>query len=183
MKTPLFAVIAMLMIAGCAKPYYSAGRGGPLASVTYVRQDATHYIDENSGAPIPEAELSAFTGRWISTDNQRLFPTTIYLYKTEACNGAPDLMGRLDARRAATASKTVAVRAGVPLVNSFRTKFKTCQRECYKFFYSSSVFVPEQGGRYEVIVEPINGVTVYRLGEGGKKTLEASSVPAGACRY
>jgi hypothetical protein len=75
------------------------------------------------------------------------------------------------------------VQSGVSLVNSYRMKYQTCQRGCYKYFYTSSVFVPEKGMDYDIILEPIDGVDVYKIDNGMKIKQEGSAKISESCRY
>ncbi len=183
MKKLLVLAILLSLLSGCAKPIYSVDRSGGLASVTYVRHDVNHYISEQTGEIVPAAEKETFAGKMISTEYRRTFPTAIYLYQSVECSKNPTIMGRLDLKRPKTASATFQVKAGAPLVNSFRTKFQSCQRDCYKYFYTSSVFTPEENAHYEVVVEPIDGVTVYKLENGAKHLLEVTSNLPKACQF
>ncbi len=181
MKKTIAALGLLALIAGCAKPLYMVDQGGKLASVTYIREDVNHYISEDSGNIISKNKKDQFPGTLFSTQEGRSLPTTIYVYKSRECSGSPAIMGHLKPYQGASA--TLPVKAGVPLVNVYRTKYQTCKRECYKHFYTSSVFVPKENMHYEVVVEPINGVSVYTIEQGKRVKQDVDSNLPASCQY
>lgn len=181
MKT-VSLIAALALLAGCAKPVYTVDRSGATASVTYLREDVNHYIAQDTGAVVPEDRKDTYRAPLIWTEFTPSFPTVVYLYRSAQCSGGPVVMGRLDRDRGPYIL-TREVKAGVPLVNSYRTKFQTCDRDCYKHFYTSSVFTPEPDGRYEVVIEPIDGTRVYKLVEGGRTEVETGPALPPSCQY
>ncbi len=171
------------LLVGCASPVYLVDNNGPLASVTYVRTEVNHYISEQTGEVVPSDQVATFSGRMITTEHRKTYPTTLYLYDTVDCSDSPTVMGSIDYDDPNARRVTLQVAAGVPLVNSYRTQFKTCERDCYKRFYVSSMFVPQANARYEVVVEPIDGVTVYQwVGDEKQPVAVETNLPK-ACQY
>ncbi len=183
MKKFILLISFLTLLSGCAKPIYSVDNSGALASVTYVRQDVNHYISEKTGNIVPVDEKDTFNGKLISTEYRRTFPTAIYLYKSVACSSSPVVMGQLNLNRSVSSTATFKVKAGVPLVNSYRTKYQSCARSCFKFFYTSSAFVPEENANYEIVIEPIDGVSVYKLENGKKIKQKVDSDLSASCNY
>lgn len=183
MKKIAVLVILAGLLSGCATPRYPADPGENAASVTYIRKDVNHYISQETGEVVPAEEKEGYPGKLIGTEYRRTFPTTIYEYESVSCAGSPAVAGYLNIDEPDHARKTLKVRAGVLLVNSFRTKYQTCERDCYKHFYTSVAFVPEQNGQYEVVVEPIDGVRVYKLDNGQRVAQDVKTDLPEACQY
>ncbi|TKB47743.1 hypothetical protein FCL40_14800 [Ferrimonas sediminicola] len=160
-RTLLLVALASLL-GGCATPRLPMDPSGPVATVTYIRQDVNHYIDEATGQVIPAETHTAFAGKLISTEYRKTFASTIYQYRSTECQGGPTIIGHINLDQ----PTTVKVSAGQPLVNSYRTQFQSCEKNCFKRYYTASVFTPEENGRYELVVEPIDGPVLYKLENG-----------------
>lgn len=171
-------VLATLLLSGCATPYVT-DYSGKTAMVTYIRDAGQeHLFSEQTGEVVlPGSQVA---GPIYSSLYGKVGMTTVDLFPTEQCDQSPRIMGSISSRKK---SVTATVKADVPLVNSYRTEYQTCERHCYKFFYTSSVFTPKANGRYEVLIEPINGVTVYELENGKRVEIEDVWQAPGTCRY
>lgn len=171
-------VLATLLLSSCATPYVT-DHSGKTAMITYIRDlGQEHLFSEQTGEVVlPGSQVA---GPIYSSLYGKVGATSVYLHPTEQCEQFPRTMGSIYSRQK---SVSVTVKADVPLVNSYRTEYQTCERHCYKFFYTSSVFTPKENGRYEVLIEPINGVTVYQLENGKREEIEDVRKAPGACRY
>lgn len=171
-------VLATLLISGCATSY-SVDESGKTALVTYRRDlSHEHYFSERTGEVV--AKGNDISGPLYSSIEGRTGRTGVYYHQSESCATFPKIMGGLDRNNG---SLSIKVKAGVPLVNSYRTEYQTCRRECHKLFYTSSVFIPEENARYEAVVEPIDGVTLYKIVDGKRIKQTDITQAAGNCRY
>lgn len=171
-------IVCVLFVSGCAMPRMVEPTG-PVATITYTRDiSKEHVFSEYTGKVVDKN--SAGSGPVFSSNHGSISGTTIYNYASETCPYPPQIIGSVSSRERAT---TVKVQAGQPLINSFRTEYQTCKRSCYKLFYTSMVFTPEVNAVYEVIIEPIEGVTVYKI--EGEERIEANDIAmaSGKCEY
>ncbi|WP_158104889.1 hypothetical protein [Vibrio vulnificus] len=175
--TVLIAFISLAF--GCAKPVYIVDKSGETASVSLFRKDQNYFIAEETGNVLSKSEASTFSGAVFNTKHAPAQPTAIYLYNSTDCSGSPYLLGNVSPGR----PDTFTVKAGAPLVLSFRTRVQSCERDCFKSYYTSSIFTPEDGEEYELFVEPINGVEVYKVTSNGNVKIVTGEKLPPSCNY
>ncbi|QHI69373.1 hypothetical protein [Tichowtungia aerotolerans] len=168
----LICGIAVVLLSGCAGIYMS-GWTGPTATVVYIQDTGKeHFFSVITGEVIPETDIDSFAGESFSSRHGVVQSTAVYAYESEQFSDHPALLGSCGK---APLSKTV--KAGVPLRNLYRTRYQTSARHSYQCQFTTSVFTPETGKKYEVVVEPIDGVEVYEL--SGTKRIRLDNVSRG----
>lgn len=175
--TVLFVFIALSF--GCAKPIYIVDKSGATASITLFRKDQNHFIVEESGSVLSKNEASTYSGKVFNTKGSEALATSIYLYNTMECSSSPYLLGTISPSK----PLTYTVKASTPLILSYRTRVQSCEQDCFKAYYTSSVFTPEDGAQYELYVEPINGVEVYKVTPDGNVKVKANGPLPTSCNY
>lgn len=182
MKRYVLLAVCGVILSGCAGSY-SPNMGGPVATVTYIRQLKNHYIAKATGQVVAEQDRSSVAGPIFATENLPPRSTVVYTYSNPQCTGKPAILGSVGMKNYQELPLTVQVNAGIPLNNSYRTSYFTCGKDCSKSFYTSSVFTPESGARYEVVVEPIDGAIVYKIENDKRIQLEQVSTLPEYCRF
>ncbi|WP_321365722.1 hypothetical protein [uncultured Desulfuromusa sp.] len=157
----LISVLTVALLSGCAT-VYMGGWSGPTATVVFIQESQEHFFSIPDGNAI--SDIEEYNGNYFSSRHGLIQSTTVYIYESQDFSDSPAMLGNSN-----KAPLIRQVKAGVPMNALYRTRYQTSERHSYKFFYTTSVFTPEAGAKYEVIIEPIDGVVVYQL-KNGKRT-------------
>ncbi len=171
-KRILIYGLLITLLSGCAT-IYMGGWTGPTATVVFIQESREHFFSIPDGNIIKDIEN--YKDNYFSSRHGLVQSTTVYIYESQNFSDAPALLGNSN-----KAPLVREVKAGVPMNALYRTRYQTSDRHSYKFFYTTSIFTPQAGAKYEVVIEPIDGVVVYQL-KGGKRipVTDVTKGPAG----
>jgi hypothetical protein len=173
-RTLIYGLLVALL-SGCAT-VYMGGLSGPTATVVFIQESREHFFSIPDGNIIKDIENH--NEDYFSSRHGIVQSTTVYIYESQQFSDAPAMLGNSN-----KAPLVRQVKAGVPMNALYRTRYQTSERHSYKFFYTTSIFTPEAGAKYEVIIEPIDGVVVYQLKNGKRiQITDVTKGPAGV-RY